>query len=260
MASRKSTATWIYTDADNTLWDTNSVYSEAQLGLLKRAEQIVGKRAPSPTPLAYLRQYDQGIAKQHHSHLRYPPALLIRALVKGLQGEPWETAVEHVLTHGSVPTDDERSAVETFQADLARLPPLLPSVADGLRLADDAGVPVYVVTEGSANVAQSRLAELGVEKYTNGIHSATKTRELYLRLAEKAAPRRAVMIGDQPDRDIRLAHDAGLTTILVAGHFKPEWLDKSDSDVADAEVRDFLSGIRWVIENCPIWKVSNIYE
>jgi putative hydrolase of the HAD superfamily len=249
MASRENTATWIYTDADNTLWDTNSVYAEAQLGLLKRAEQIAGKRTPSPAPLEYLRQYDQGIARQHHSHLRYPPSLLIRALVKGLQGEPRETAVEHVLTYGAVPTEDEKCAVDTFQADLARVPPLLPSVQDGLRVAHDSGIPVYIVTEGPANVAHSRQVALGIERYTNGIHSATKTRELYLRLAEKAAPRRAVMIGDQPDRDIRLAHNAGLTTVLVAGHFRPAWLDKCDSDVADVEVRDFLSGIRWVIEN-----------
>jgi putative hydrolase of the HAD superfamily len=248
MASRDKIATWIYTDADNTLWDTNSVYAEAQLGLLKRAEQIAGKCTPSPTPLEYLRQYDQGIAKQHHSHLRYPPSLLIRALVKGLKGEPWEAAVEHVLTHGAVPTEDEKCAVDAFQADLARVPPLLPSVQEGLRVAHESGIPVYVVTEGPANVARSRQVALGIAQYTNGIHSATKTRELYLRLAEKAAPRRAVMIGDQPDRDIRLAHNAGLTTVLVAGHFKPAWLDKSDSGVADVEVRDFLSGIRWVIE------------
>jgi putative hydrolase of the HAD superfamily len=249
MVSGASTVTWIYTDADNTLWDTNSVYAKAQLGLLKRAEKIAGKRTPSSTPLEYLRQYDQGIAKQHHSHLRYPPSLLIRALVKGLQGEPWETAVENVLTHGSVPTEDEKCAVDAFQADLSRLPPLLPSVQEGLRIAHDAGIPVYIVTEGPANVAHSRQVALGIEKYTNGIHSATKTRELYLRLAEKAAPHRAVMIGDQPDRDIRLAHNAGLSTILVAGHFKPAWLEKRDSDLADAEVHDFLSGVRWVIEN-----------
>jgi hypothetical protein len=137
MASRANAVPWIYTDADNTLWDTNSVYAEAQLGLLKRAEQMAGRRTPSSTPLEYLRQYDQGIAKQHHSHLRYPPSLLIRALVKGLQGEPWETAVEHVLTHGSVPTEDEKCAVDTFQTDLARVPPLLPSVQEGLRVAHD---------------------------------------------------------------------------------------------------------------------------
>jgi putative hydrolase of the HAD superfamily len=250
MASIADLPPWmIYTDADNTLWDTNAVFAEAQIHLLERAEIITGRQTRSSTPLEYLRQYDQAIAKKHHLRLRYPPALLIRALIRGLQGEASEHAAADLIANGAVPTADELRAVQTFEGELSKIPQLLPGVRHGLQLAHDSRIPVYVVTEGPADATRKRLRELSIEKLTSGILSATKTRELYLRLAERATPSRAIMIGDQPDRDIRLAHEAGLKTILILGSFRPKWLMEKDSEGADATVPDFLTAIRWVIEH-----------
>ena len=57
------------------------------------------------------------------------------------------------------------------------------------------------------------------------------------------------MIGDQPDRDVRLAHGAGLKSILVMGNFRPEWLVEKDSEGADAIVADFSAAIRWIVDH-----------
>ena len=249
MVSHQTGGSWIYTDADNTLWDTNAVFADAQLHLLEHAEKIARKHTPSSTPLEYLRRYDQAIAKQHHLRLRYPPALLIRALIMGLQGATSDAAAAALMVNGAVPSSEERSALQSYEADLARVPCLLPGVKDGLQLANDSRIPVYVVTEGPADTARTRLKSLGIESYTSGVLSAQKTRDLYIRLIERAFPRRAVMIGDQPDRDVQLAHDAGMTTILVASRFRPEWLGTSDSGGADAVTQDFLAAIRWVVEH-----------
>ena len=248
MSTRHDIGIWIYTDADNTLWDTNAVFANAQLRLLGHAEHIAGMQAPSPDRLHYLRQVDQDIAKKHHAHLRYPPILLLRALTLALQGTPRDAAVAKVLSQGATPSELEVIALEDYGRDLEKAPSLLPGVSDGLKLASQRGIPVYLVTEGPATTASARLKDLSIEGYVEGVLSATKSKELYLRLMERAAPRLATMIGDQPDRDVRLAHGAGMKTVLVRGQFVPHWVSKDDEGAADAVVPDFLAGIRWAID------------
>jgi putative hydrolase of the HAD superfamily len=240
---------WIYTDADNTLWDTDALYANAQLALLSAAEDIAKKRSPSDDRLAFVRAYDQEIAAQHHSGLRYPPALLIRALVSGVDGQSVQDAARTVLSTGSVATQDESRALRAYSQILSGVPPILPSVKMGLELARDAGIPVYVVSEGSIELVRSRLRDLEIEPLTAGALAATKTAELYSRLIQRAAPKRAVMIGDQPDKDIQLAHKAGMLTILVHGRFRPVWTQAMTATGADTVTEDFLDAIKWVVKH-----------
>ena len=240
---------WIYTDADNTLWDTDALYANAQLALLSAAEGIAKKQGPPDDRLTFVRAYDQEIAARHHSGLRYPPALLIRALVSGVGGQSIQDAARTVLTTGSVATDDESNALRSYSQILSGVPPILPRVKMGLELARDTGIPVYVVTEGSIELARCRLRELEIEPLTAGALSATKTADLYSRLMQRAAPKSAVMIGDQPDKDIQLARNAGMRTILVRGRFRPVWTQTMSATMADTVAEDFLDAIKWVVEH-----------
>ena len=70
----------IVTDADNTLWDTDAVFRDAQLLLLSRVESAVGAPCPEADRLLFVRRYDQALAQNHHLHLRYPPQLLVRSV------------------------------------------------------------------------------------------------------------------------------------------------------------------------------------
>jgi len=248
VSTRNKASVWIYTDADNTLWDTNSVFAGAQLGMLSRAESIAQREAPTEDRLEYLRKYDQAIAKRHHSKLRYPPALLIRALVLGLGGLSPDASAARVIASGAVPSELEATAISKYQIELTQTPPLLPGVTVGLEVATTHHAPVYVVTEGSVESARERAKALSIDRYISGVLSAVKSRELYLRLKERAAPRQVVMIGDQPDRDIRLAHTAGLTTVLLRSRFRPEWHSNEDAALADAVVDTFDAAVTWVLD------------
>jgi putative hydrolase of the HAD superfamily len=252
MSSRNDSSIWIYTDADNTLWDTNSVFAEAQLEMLSSAELIAGRAAQREGRLEYLRSYDQAIAKRHHSKLRYPPALLIRALALGLQGVPADAAATKVIATGAIPDATEASAVSRYQTILARTPSLLPGVLDGLQDAASHDTPVYIVTEGSVDSARIRAKDLAIESFISGFLSAVKSPELFFRLKERAAPRQAVMIGDQPDRDIRDAHSAGLATVLIRSRFRPDWHSEHDAAVADVIVDRFDSAITWILNQLAI--------
>lgn len=238
---------WVYTDADNTLWDTDGLYVDAQLSLLSAAELIAKHAGPATGRLEFVRQYDQAIAARHHAHLRYPPALLLRAIVDGLKGVPSEQAASHVVRYGHAPTERETVALQSFGEVLSGLPPLLPDVIQGLELAKRSGFPVYVVTEGPGELLQARLSLNNIDRLVTGTVPASKTTELYERLIKRAAPRMPVMIGDQPDRDIRPAKQAGMKTVLIPGRFQPAWASTADAAMADIVVETYLQAIEWVV-------------
>ena len=239
---------WIYTDADNTLWDTNAVFAEAQLALLEAAEALSGRHCVSDDRLGFVREFDQAIAARHHSRLRYPPALLLRALREGLNGHHAEEAAQRALAQGARPSESEETALAKYSEVLGQVPPTLPGVRNGLELARDHDAPVYVITEGPVEALRSRLRALELESLTAGSLSAAKTGELYARLKQRAAPHTAVMIGDQPDRDIRLAKEGGLSAILVRGPFRPRWIQSADSALANATVENFYEAVRWALD------------
>ena len=47
----------IFTDADNTLWDTDAVYARGQLTVLEDVETAIGVRVPSKNRLEFVREY-----------------------------------------------------------------------------------------------------------------------------------------------------------------------------------------------------------
>lgn len=237
----------IYTDADNTLWDTDAIFTDAQLALLREAEALANRATSRSDRLEFVREYDQAIAARHHARLKYPPALLIRALRAGLSGVAPDEAGGRVVADGAVPTPAEEGALETYASTLKMFPPVLPTVREGLERARDAGVPVYVVTEGPLELVRQRLETLRLDSLTAGSLSAVKSRELYARLIQRARPRRATMVGDQLDRDIQIAHAAGMQTVLVQSRFRPAWTQGVSEEAADAIVDTFLQGIEWIL-------------
>lgn len=238
---------WIYTDADNTLWDTDALFAQAQLGLLDAAESVAEVVGPSIDRLQYVRAFDQAIAARHHQRLRYPPALLLRALCSGLRGASIEAATQRALHERAAPVELEEAALRVYADDISGVPPILTGVVDGLMLAQRYAVPIYVLTEGPLDTARARLQAHDLERFTMGVLSAQKTRELYVRLKQRADPNPAAMIGDQPDRDCRFAKEAGMAAILVRGRFRPAWIRTSDAAYADAVVEDYVHAIRTAI-------------
>ena len=90
----------VFVDADNTLWDTNGVYGQAQLALLAAVETRVDQRAPAKDRLAWLRGIDQALAERHHAGLRYPPRLLAKATALALSGHDAVTAARLAWSGG----------------------------------------------------------------------------------------------------------------------------------------------------------------
>src|SRR4051812_6345456 len=84
--NRPPANTTVFVDADNTLWDTDTVFAHAQLDLLAAVEDAAGISITATDRLAFIRELDQQLAERHHQGLRYPPRLLVRATAFALMG------------------------------------------------------------------------------------------------------------------------------------------------------------------------------
>lgn len=245
--------TVVLVDADNTLWDTDAVFREAQLLLLARVEERTGVTCPAADRLAFVRSYDQALAQRHHLHLRYPPQLLVRSVEAGLAGAPAEAAGrDAILGRAFADSSLDQAGVEEIVSDylraLSEVPKLLPTVAEGVRMAGEAGLRLYVMTEGRIDKQKRILESHGLLASFEGVWELTKERSQFDRVVSRFAGCRLVVVGDQPDRDIVPAKAAGCSTVLVPSRFKPSWQTQTDLDAADHVATDFLDAARWCVK------------
>lgn len=244
MRSEPTGVATAFVDADNTLWDTDSVYAAAQLGLLSDVERLVGTATDSNDRLAFIRALDQDLAERHHSGLRYPAHLLTHALALALRDEPASNAVRRALKDldhgGALDAGAAELVVTNFYNALRAVPPLRTGVQAGLQRLNAMGCLVIVVTEGARPRITATAQALGVDAAIDRIVEAPKQPRLYRRVARLSrAPEPMFMIGDQLQRDIAPAKVAGLETIYFPGNFAPKWEPSEDLVRPDHRIDDF---------------------
>lgn len=216
----------LFTDADNTLWDTDAVFAEAQLAMLREIEGMTGQNAPAAEDrgLAFLRKIDQRIAASHPDHLRYPPSLLARGLEMVLGGVDPDSVVQHILQRESPESLDFREVQQRFIDRLAELPRLREGVQEGLLAISQAGVPVTVVTEERLERCKRVLSAHSLDPMVSTVVSIKKSVAAFISLAQPLQGARLFMVGDQFDRDIQAASAAGFQTFYFPGGFQPYWV------------------------------------
>jgi putative hydrolase of the HAD superfamily len=240
--------TYLFTDADNTLWNTDAVFAAAQLDMLHEIERITGRNAPADEDrgLAFLRNLDQRIAAAHPDYLRYPPGLLAYGLALVLEGKEVEEAVARVTDPGIGLESGFEAAQARFLDSIRRLPPLREGVREGLIAISKADISITVVTEERVERCRQFLAGHRLESMITDVVSVRKTTEAYFDLRRNAATGRYFMVGDQMDRDILTASAAGYSTFYFPGGFAPYWASELDTsktkriDRYDAIVPDVL--------------------
>lgn len=234
----------VFIDADNTLWDTNAVFADAQLALLADVEAAVGVAVGGKSDLAFVRSVDQAIAARHHAGLRYPVALLIRGLELSLGGLPAEAAARAAWSGGRSFQIDEQAVKNIEHRYFGRLsaqPAIRNGVAEGLDWLRAQNALLFVVTEGAKTKVEATAERLGLADYFERLIAAPKSPDLYRRVLRLAGtPQMAFMVGDQLDRDIGPAKSAGLRTIYFPGGFQPKWLPGVSEVNPDYIISSFL--------------------
>lgn len=226
-----------FIDADNTLWNTDEVFATGHIALLEKVEKATGLSGPSDGRLELVRRLDQGIALRHPAGLRYPPRLLVQALVHALKGLSTEEALRQSWTDMTSPIDPSRADIDVlriereFVASLAFSPPLRPGVRKGLTELVSARWRLLILTEGSRERIVATATYHKIEHLFDRVLEARKHARLFERIRRLIRPRIAIMIGDQLDRDIRPAKAAGYATVYFPGDFRPHW-EPTVNDVA----------------------------
>lgn len=243
MIRSPATPATVFVDADNTLWDTDSVFADAQRNMLDRVEAATGTATDADDRLAYVRGVDQAIAELHHAGLRYPPKLLVRGLAAALAGLSPERAAR-AAWRGSMLTrmpDDRVGEIEqAFFADLNRTPEVRQGVREGLEALQAAKCVVLIVTEGARARVERTAKRLELYNLVARAIEGPKRPELFRRVLRRTgAPKRAFMIGDQLDRDIEPAKAAGLGTIYFPGGFRPRWTPEEALIQPDHRIENF---------------------
>jgi putative hydrolase of the HAD superfamily len=215
---------FIVIDADNTLWDTNRLFVEAQLGMLNDIRSWMGMTGNLTDPLKFVRDVDQSIAAKHPAGLKYPPELLVDGIIKALGNT------------GKVKKLRNRQALNkklaaTYLSKIHEIPKLRVGVQEGLRDLRKLGARTVICSEGVNESLLRNLNELGVLGYVEKVIVAPKSPEVFRRLSEDYNPNRKVQlsVGDQLDRDIQFAKTAGYTTVYFPGDFQPNWLPPTDT-------------------------------
>ena len=217
--------THLFSDADNTLWDTNAIFIDAQLSMLTEIEEVTGLRMPDAEDhgLALLRQIDQRIAASHPGRLRYPSMLLAAGLVRALKGENPNDAAVHAFHESSQRDPRLNDVVERFVERLKGIPVLRAGVLKGLEAANAVSVPVTVVTEEKLKRCQHLISVHNLTFFVQDVLSVEKTPEMFRKLREICGESRVLMGLDQLDRDIQTSRQAGFETFFYPSEFVPYW-------------------------------------
>jgi putative hydrolase of the HAD superfamily len=244
VANPESNVAIVFVDADNTLWDTDRVFAAAQMKLLASAELVVGITASTEDRLGFVRLLDQGIAERHHSGLRYPPTLLARAVALALKGVPPERAARLAWTapetEQSITSDAAAHLAQEFISSLKSLPSLRPGVREGLLELRHYRRKLLVITEGGRDRVLRIAGSHHLTDYFDRVIDAPKSSRLYTRaLRLLGRPKMAFMVGDQLNRDILPAKQAGLTTVYFPGGFRPKWEPETQTIRPDFQIDSF---------------------
>lgn len=244
-------------DADNTLWDTNSVFHEAHLAMLEVFE-VAQLLSDARRHVGRVRDIDRALI-QHFGRFEYGFENLATAVAYHYrhQADP-ATAAAHTLKHGERDLDAPMRATvaqayETHANALEQIPPLLPGVADLLthlrsyRTANP-HVATVIFSEGQQQRLARTIDAYHIERhgYFNEIVIELKTPQAFERVRDIGRQHLdlpdghedvvTVMIGDSMQRDIRLANEAGFTTVYIPGSFEGRQAPQTALEQPDFEI------------------------
>lgn len=245
-------------DADNTLWDTDSVFRCAQLALVRELERHGLVEKPE-SQLEVVRALDEELmARSGHSEYDFR-LLAVAATHLYSQRSTLQEAVRAAMSH-SPRRDTSRLAVvqaayEAFTERLQRIPPLYADTESVLQFIDSrrrCGHPVATIllSEGDRERLERILQahqikerrffdEIMVDKKSKGAFTRAKRAGLqHLNDEEQSDSILYIAIGDSLKRDIRFANQAGFVTVYRPSTFKGEEQACEQDERPDYAIRE----------------------
>jgi putative hydrolase of the HAD superfamily len=241
-------------DADNTLWDTNAVFRDAQLALLGVLQDGVPPLPPEEALLT-LRALDMTLVERL-GRFEYDIEQLITALIlhwtTDLQGDALLNRARSVPSPLDARQQDLVAAAKrAFMEGLNQIPELLPDTVEvlaRLHAARLAGAPLVtaVLSEGDPDRLERvfNAYHVDIASIFDEILVGPKSQRLFelargamvdlLNAPVDPAATRFVIVGDALKRDVKFGNQAGFTSV-----YKPASFLGVEQPNADDEVPDF---------------------
>jgi len=246
MSADETAVLWV-TDADNTLWDTNEVYARAQLGLVDELTLALRIQLREPDALSWLRSEDQAIAARHAQGLRYPPELLVGALASRLLDQEASSASPKSIDV-LLPPAVVSGIVKNYLVALKAMPKLARGVLEGLEQLAANNARVVVVTEGARKRIEETLKHLGLTPLVEEVIEEKKSTSIFSTILASYDGASAWAVGDQLDRDVLPAVEAGFKGVYIEGGFQPSWHPEVDASAAYFICNDYADAVRTALK------------
>jgi len=190
---------WIAFDADDTLWHTEHLYTQAQERLTQMLERY--------HPREWVERSLYATETRNMAHFGYGVKAFALSMI--------ETAVE--LTEGRISGQEIRELIDTARAMLSAEVVLLDGVRETLsHLA--ARQRLMLITKGDLLDQESKIARSGLGEWFQAVEIVSdKTRASYLRLFQRhaCAPERFLMAGNSLRSDILPVLEAGGSAVYI---------------------------------------------
>ena len=130
-------------------------------------------------------------------------------------------------------------------------PPLRTGVTAGLAELSALKIRPLIVTEGHKKRCEELLRVYRLEDFFEGLVEAPKQTSLFSRLLRlRGGYYRGFMVGDQLDRDIAPAKEAGFTTLYFLSGFVPKWSPEIELIEPSYQISSFLEVPQIVRTEC----------
>lgn len=248
---------WVFMlDGDNTLWDTNAVFTKAQFAALRETKSDQSFKLRDGFEI--LRQLDDKLVTHYRRH-EYDFRALFLALLLFLDGHTINRSLREAtrMVRSGVPSQLETKVErcnKAFRRELRKVPPLSHGAKRTLRTLKSMHSVVFLFSEGNLTRVSRMVRTLSLERYFDRIFVGKKTCNLYKgakkralgKLMSRRSCTKVVVVGDLLDPDIRIGNRIGAITVLRLGGYKPNQNPRDKMEKPDYVISEIPELLRIV--------------
>jgi len=248
-------------DGDNTLWDANAVFTEAQLAILEELRNY-GLDIDPKKEFSNLRLFDNMLIKKYQKYeynFRVLPfALYLYYKNKSSEKKAIQMAYD-IFEEGRKEDglDVADKCYESFKNKLTQTPSLFPNVIKTLKYLKDLNCFFILSSEGKKERVMKIIKHYNLEQFFNYISTEKKSIQTFQKLISKGSEmltysmtcsRKVIVVGDMLEREILFGNIIGAITIYKPGGYKPNQKPKNKMEIPDYEIKE-ISEINDLIKN-----------
>jgi len=245
-------------DGDNTLWNTNAVFTEAQLGILEELRSFGFNIVPKDE-FDKLRLIDDMLIKKYKKH-EYNFRVLCFALYlvyKNKLSEEEAMQMAYDIFDKNIKYEDldlAEKCYDVFKNKLKQIPSLFNNVKKTLKYLNDLKCVLILSSEGKKDRIMKILDEYDMEQFFVHVSTEEKSIETFKKIISKMSKyqgtcsKKVFVVGDILEREIFIGNKIGAITIYKPSYYKPNQKPKNKMEIPHYKIKE-LSEIKNIIKS-----------